>query len=275
MTRHGRGLRSAGLLTDHSSLIKAPQMGTWCPCAHPSAAEVRTARCDVESAVTQAQEYPRSGFRSAHRRLGRSVIQALPPDARKAAVGAYEHPGAVRSLTAGAAAEAHRHAVRRLLVAAAEHTRRWLAGSAQNAVQQSTGAGRQDNTRQGHAQHAWLSLRSTRPSNKQLVSCHSCGRVPHVMWPCSSRYPAVSECERAPPGKPAVEADEVLWQNAACGTQHLPPAQPHECLAILADQALLPSSKQTRSVFLQRAVCGVPPSQCSSRLCAPPGCALS
>ena len=60
------------------------------------------------------------GLEGAHRRLGQAVVQALPAHARKAAVGADQHLGAVRGLAASlAAAEAHRQAIARLLIAAA------------------------------------------------------------------------------------------------------------------------------------------------------------
>ena len=58
---------------------------------------------------------------STHWRLGQAIVQALLPDVGEAAVGAYQHPGAVFALDAPAAAEAHRHAAGRLLVAATEH----------------------------------------------------------------------------------------------------------------------------------------------------------
>jgi hypothetical protein len=80
---------------------------------HSPAAELCTAQSDRQLA--------RPGISSTYWKVWQTIVQALPPDARKAAVGAYEHPGAVCRFAAPAAAEAHRHAAGRLLVAAAEH----------------------------------------------------------------------------------------------------------------------------------------------------------
>jgi hypothetical protein len=64
------------------------------------------------------------------------------------------------------------------------------------------------------------------------------------------------DAKDATPGKPAVKADDVLRQHTLRSAVHLPPAQPLEGLAILADQAPLPSSTQGDDPYvLQRMVC--------------------
>ena len=106
-------MHSAGTLTGHCHRVRWQRIHIQCPRLRPPAAELCTAQSDRQLA--------RSGMLSTHWKSRQAIVQALPPDAGKAAVGAYEQPGAVCSIAAPAAAEAHRHAVVRLLVAAAQH----------------------------------------------------------------------------------------------------------------------------------------------------------
>jgi hypothetical protein len=98
-------------LTVHRHRVRWKRIHTQCLHLHSPAAELCTAQSD--------RQLTTPGISSNHWKVWQAVIQTLPPDAGKAAVGAYEHPGAVCSFAAPAAAEAHRHAAGRLLVAAA------------------------------------------------------------------------------------------------------------------------------------------------------------